>query len=157
MLLLHKSLIQFCVAPSHPQVCVAHKMLECKYITAIFQKQRCKAVPKLIRSYLYPAYLTMFSIGMMAGGVSKDSKTAGIIASLLYFPMLIFSGATLPYEVMPSTLQKIADIMPLTQGIKILKNASLGLASGNVMFPVIIMILITLVCSIITINFFKWE
>lgn len=94
---------------------------------------------------------------MMAGGVSKDSKTAGIIASLLYFPMLIFSGATLPYEVMPSTLQKIADIMPLTQGIKILKNASLGLASGNVMFPVIIMILITLVCSIITINFIKWE
>ena len=99
----------------------------------------------------------MFSIGMMAGGVSKNPKTAGIIASLLYFPMLIFSGATLPYEVMPSTLQKIADIMPLTQGIKILKNASLGLASGNVMFPVIIMILITLVCSIITINFFKWE
>ncbi len=101
--------------------------------------------------------ITMFSIGMMAGGVSKDSKTAGIIASLLYFPMLIFSGATLPYEVMPLNLQKIADIMPLTQGIKILKNASLGLASGNVIVPVIVMILIMLVCSIITINFFKWE
>ena len=100
---------------------------------------------------------TMFCIGMMAGGVSKDSKTAGIIASLLYFPMLIFSGATLPYEIMPATLQKIADIMPLTQGIKILKNASLGLASSNVIVPVIVMLLITLVCSIITIKFFKWE
>ena len=81
----------------------------------------------------------------------------GLKMSFRGMDMLIFSGATLPYEVMPSPLQKIDDIMPLTQGIKILKNASLGLASGNVMFPVIIMILITLVCSIITINFFKWE
>ena len=101
--------------------------------------------------------LTMFSIGMMAGGVSKDSKTAGIIASLLYFPMLIFSGATLPYEIMPATLQKISDILPLTQGIKILKNSVLGLAPGNVIAPVIVMILITTVCSAITVKFFKWE
>ena len=100
---------------------------------------------------------TMFSIGMMAGGVSKDSKTAGIIASLLYFPMLIFSGATLPYEIMPATLQKISDILPLTQGIKILKNSVLGLAPGNVIAPVIVMILITTVCSAITVKFFKWE
>ena len=101
--------------------------------------------------------LTMFSIGMMAGGVSKDSKTAGIITSLLYFPMLIFSGATLPYEIMPATLQKISDILPLTQGIKILKNSVLGLAPGNVIAPVIVMILITTVCSAITVKFFKWE
>ena len=101
--------------------------------------------------------LTMFSIGMMAGGVSKNPKTAGIIASLLYFPMLIFSGATLPYEIMPATLQKISDILPLTQGIKILKNSVLGLAPGNVIAPVIVMILITTVCSAITVKFFKWE
>ena len=65
MLLFYKSLIQFCVSACHPQICMAHKMLECKYITAIFQKQRCKAVPKLIRSYLYPAYLTMLRKGFI--------------------------------------------------------------------------------------------
>ena len=118
---------------------------------------RMKGSLALFLAGYFLVMLTMFSIGMMAGGVSKNPKTAGIIASLLYFPMLIFSGATLPYEVMPLNLQKIADIMPLTQGIKILKNASLGLASDNVIVPVIVMLLITLVCSIITIKFFKWE
>ena len=39
--------------------------------------------------------------------------------------MLIFSGATLPYEVMPGIMQKIVDILPLTQGIKILKASTL--------------------------------
>ncbi|EPY11207.1 MULTISPECIES: hypothetical protein [Paenibacillus] len=33
-------------------------------------------------------------------------KIASAVASQLYFPMLIFSGATLPYEVMPAALQK---------------------------------------------------
>ncbi|NLT46994.1 MAG: ABC transporter permease, partial [Clostridiales bacterium] len=40
--------------------------------------------------------ISMFSIGMMVGGIAKNAKIAGIIASALYFPMLIFSGATLP-------------------------------------------------------------
>ena len=118
---------------------------------------RMKGSLALFLAGYFLVMLTMFSIGMMAGGVSKNPKTAGIIASLLYFPMLIFSGATLPYEIMPATLQKIADILPLTQGIKILKNSLLGLAPGNVIAPVIVMILITTVCSAITVKFFKWE
>ena len=70
--------------------------------------------------------LSMFSIGLMVGGIAPNMKIASVIASILYFPMLIFSGATLPYEVMPSVLQKAADILPLTQGIKMLKAVSLG-------------------------------
>ena len=62
--------------------------------------------------------VSMFSIGMMVGGVAPNTKIASVVASVLYFPMLIFSGATLPYEVMPTGLQKIADILPLTHGIK---------------------------------------
>lgn len=101
--------------------------------------------------------ISMFSIGMMVGGISKNSKVAGIIASLLYFPMLIFSGATLPYEVMPTVMQKIVDILPLTQGIKILKAATLGLPIDNALPPIITMIVITIICSTIAIKFFKWE
>lgn len=100
---------------------------------------------------------SMFSIGMLVGGVSPNMKTASILASVLYFPMLILSGATLPYEVMPTALQKIADIMPLTQGIKLLKATSLGLPVGGVLLPLIIMVVIAVVCGGIAIKFFKWE
>ena len=101
--------------------------------------------------------VSIFSIGMMVGGISKNSKTAGIIASVLYFPMLIFSGATLPYEVMPGAMQKVVDILPLTQGIKILKNAVLGLAVENVMGAVIFMAVLAVICCTIAIKFFRWE
>lgn len=101
--------------------------------------------------------LSIFSIGMMVGGISPNSQTASVIASLLYFPMLIFSGATLPYEVMPSALQKVADILPLTQGIKLLKAASLGLPMENVFVPIIVMAVLAVICIGVSLRFFKWE
>ena len=101
--------------------------------------------------------VSMFSIGMMVGGLAKNSKVAGIIASLLYFPMLIFSGATLPYEVMPAAMQRVVDILPLTQGIKILKSATLNLPMDSVLFPIVVMIAIAGVCSFVAVKFFKWE
>lgn len=101
--------------------------------------------------------ISMFSIGMLVGGVSPNTKIASVLASLLYFPMLIFSGATLPYEVMPAVLQKLADLLPLTQGIKLLKAASLGLPAENVMVSLAVMAVITVVCGGVSIRFFKWE
>ncbi len=101
--------------------------------------------------------ISIFSIGVMVGGIAKDSKTAGIIASILYFPMLVFSGATLPYEVMPEMMQKVVNVFPLTQGIKILKNTTLGLPIGDVFLSVVLMLLIAIICTIIGIKKFKWE
>ena len=94
---------------------------------------------------------------MMVGGIAPNTKMAGVIASILYFPMLIFSGATLPYEVMPPALQKAADLLPMTQGIKLLKAASLGIKSETVLVSVIVLILIAAVCIGISLKFFKWE
>lgn len=101
--------------------------------------------------------LSMFSIGLLVGGISPDTKIAGAAASLLYFPMLIFSGATLPYEVMPAAFQKAADLLPLTQGIKLLKAASLGQPMDKVFIPVMVMIGIAVICISISLRFFKWE
>ena len=101
--------------------------------------------------------ISMFSIGIMVGGISKDSKIAGVIASVLYFPMLIFSGATIPYEVMPNIMKKIVDVFPLTQGIKILKSAILGQSVENIIIPIVIMLIITAICSAVAIKCFKWE
>jgi ABC-2 type transport system permease protein len=111
---------------------------------------------KFLGAYLL-VMLSMFSIGLMVGGLAPNMKIASAAASLLYFPMLIFSGATLPYEVMPAPLQKVADVMPLTQGIKLLKAASLGLPMDSVFIPIAIMAALAVICTCISLFFFKWE
>ena len=101
--------------------------------------------------------LSMFSIGMMVGGIAPNMKIASTVASILYFPMIIFSGATLPYEIMPNALQNFANILPLTQGIKLLKGTALGLPIDNILFPIGLMIVIIVICTTVSLKFFKWE
>lgn len=100
---------------------------------------------------------SILSVGLLAGGLAKNAKSASVIASILYFPMLVFSGATLPYEIMPKTMQRIVDIMPLTQGIKILKATMLGEDIKNALVPIVIMIVLGIICTGLAIRFFKWE
>lgn len=101
--------------------------------------------------------VSTLSIGVMVGGVAKNSKSASVIACILYFPMLIFSGATLPFEVMPTAMQKIVSVFPLTQGIQLMKSTFLGLPIENAWVPVAVMSAVTIICTGIAVRFFKWE
>ena len=101
--------------------------------------------------------LSTQSIGMLAGGVAKDTRQASVVASILYFPMLVFSGTTLPIEVMPPVMQRIVSFFPLTQGLTMMKNTFLGVSTGSVLLPVCVMVGVTALCAVLAVRFFRWE
>lgn len=101
--------------------------------------------------------IAMFSIGLLAASVCKTVKSMNVVTSLLYFPMLFFSGATIPYELFPKGMQKVAGLMPLGVGIRLMKAASMGTSLAEVDIQIIILILITLVCSLVAVKMFRWE
>lgn len=126
-------------------------------VTSLFWKVRLHgSLAAFLGSWLLTMVSTL-SIGMLVGGIAKNSKQAGVIASLLYFPMLIFSGTTLPVEVMPQAIQKLVSLFPLTQGISLMKNTFLGISQGNVLLPIGVMLAVTAVCTGLAIRFFRWE
>ncbi len=101
--------------------------------------------------------VTIYSLGMLIASLAPSIKVANLVCTLLYFPMLLLSGATVPYEIMPKALQTISNIFPMTQGIKLLKNTSLGLSSGDMLIQIIIMSVVSIICISLSIKFFKWE
>lgn len=101
--------------------------------------------------------LSTLSIGMLVGGVAKNTKQASIIACVLYFPMLVFSGTTLPIEVMPKAMQKIVGFFPLTQGLTMMKNSFLGIGADGILIPICVMLGVTALCAGLSIRFFRWE
>lgn len=124
---------------------------------ALFGKVRMYgSIGAFLGSFLLTMISTL-SIGMLVGGLAKNSKQAGVIASILYFPMLVFSGTTLPIEIMPELMQKVVSFFPMTQGILLMKNTFLGLNTGNVLLPVIVMAVVTALCTGLSIRFFRWE
>jgi len=101
--------------------------------------------------------LSTLSVGMLVGGVAKDSKQVSIISSILYFPMLIFSGTTLPLEVMPAVMRRMVGFFPLTQGLTMMKSAFLGANMGNILLPMGVMVGVIALCTALSVRFFRWE
>ena len=87
--------------PGHPVPCVA----------ALVKVRLHGALLPFLGSWLL-TMLSTLALGMLVGGVAKDTKQAGVLASILYFPMLIFSGATLPMEVMPPVDAEDRQLLP---------------------------------------------
>lgn len=101
--------------------------------------------------------ISMFSIGLLAAALCRTTKSLNIATSILYFPMLFFSGATIPYELFPKGLQTVADVMPLGIGTDLLKAASMGSDMSGSMINIIILAAIAVICSIAAVKTFRWE
>ena len=100
--------------------------------------------------------ISMFSIGLMVASLCRTTKSMNVATSLLYFPMMLFSGATIPAEVFPAWFQTVAKLMPLGVGIDLLKSVSMG-CYDRMGVPVIILIAIAVICSTVAVRTFRWE
>ena len=79
-----------------------------------------------------------------------------VATTLIYFPMLLLSGATVPVEIFPDALQAVAHVLPLGVGIELLKSVSMGWY-GGMAAPAAVLTAIAVVCSAIAIKTFRWE
>lgn len=101
--------------------------------------------------------VSMFSIGLLMASLCKTIKSVNMVTTFVYFPMLFLSGATIPYELFPEGLQKVAAVLPLAQGIKLMKAVSLGTKIDDVWKMIALLVGITLVCIAISVKTFQWE
>ncbi|MEM3673213.1 MAG: ABC transporter permease [Candidatus Bathyarchaeia archaeon] len=57
----------------------------------------------------------MFSgMGMLLSGLVKDVEAASALGNAIAFPMMFLSGTYFPIEIMPSYIQSISRVLPLT-------------------------------------------
>lgn len=163
-----KILKHFFVTPCSPKWILGADML-CNVVTAVVSALAVTLVSVIAFQYRMKGnaiffigawvltLVSMFSIGMMLASLCKTVKMANAVTSLVYFPMLFLSGATIPYELFPTGLQKVASVLPLTQGIKLMKAASMGTKVESVMGIIVVLVAITIVCIVISVKTFRWE
>lgn len=101
--------------------------------------------------------ISMFSIGLLVAAVCRTTKSMNVATTLLYFPMLLFSGATIPYELFPKGMQQVAGYMPLGVGIRLMKSVSQGAPISGMAEQIAILAVIAVVCTLIAIKTFRWE
>lgn len=113
------------------------------------------SIVKFILAYLL-VMASMYGFGMLIASVCRSVKVANLVCTIVYFPMLLLSGATIPFSILPDGLQKLSNILPLTQGIKLLKGYALGI-EVNLTMSLLVMVISTVITVILSIKLFKWE
>ena len=98
------------------------------------------------------------SMGLIIASVANSMAESQIIIQLLYFPMLLLSGATIPLTTLPEWLQVVAQFLPAThlylgmQGI-IMRNET----AWDHLTAIGALTLATVVCLFISVKLFRWE
>lgn len=100
--------------------------------------------------------ISMFSIGLMVASLCRSTKSMNVATSAIYFPMLLFSGATIPAEIFPSGVQAVIKWMPLGIGIDSLKQISMA-CYNNLVVPAVVLGAIAAVSTVVAIKSFRWE
>lgn len=120
-------------------------------------KYRLQGSLLLTISGFYLTLISIFSLGLLITSRAKDLKRAGLICSIIYFPMLLFSGTTIPLSVFPEIVKKIVYILPLRHGITVLNSLTLGLKGSSLIPEVGILVTIGIISIPIAVKSFKWH
>ncbi len=101
--------------------------------------------------------LAMFSIGYLIAGLARGARTAQVIGMVIFYPMMFLSGVAIPLEVMPETIRRISDFLPLTYVARLLRGLWFGDAWGEHILEIVIIGCVLVVCTALAARFFRWE
>ncbi|MBE0448715.1 MAG: ABC transporter permease [Actinobacteria bacterium] len=97
------------------------------------------------------------AVGYVLAGIAPTVQVAQVIGNVPLFPMLIFSGATAPLEVMPERVQSVARLFPLTQVVTLMRGIWLGEVWSSHLTETVILVGLCLVGVAVASWLFRWE
>lgn len=101
--------------------------------------------------------LSFFSLGYLIASLAPTARAAQTIGMLLAYPMMFLSGATLPLELLPSGLRQVAEFIPLTHVVTLMRGLWAGEPWTALRPDVVILTAILLAGTTIAVRVFRWQ
>lgn len=101
--------------------------------------------------------LCMFAFGYLIASLAPGARAAQVIGMVIFFPMMFLSGASIPIEILPASIQNIANYLPLTHVVTLLRGLWFGEGWGDHLLEVAILAGILVVSSACALRVFRWE
>ncbi|MGB9753486.1 ABC transporter permease [Roseiflexus castenholzii] len=101
--------------------------------------------------------MSFFALGFVLAGLLPTARTAQIVAMVLFYPMIFLSGATIPRELLPESIQKFAQVLPLTHVVTLLRGLWMGEPWGDHFLEVGILSALLITGILISAKTFRWE
>ena len=120
----------------------------------IYDIRAAKDVAGVILAFLL-VVAAFASMGVMLGALLPTARAAQGAGVLLWFGMLLVSGAGPPPEVLPGWMQTASQGMPLKHATQLLQDVWLGF--GWNWAEVVVLVGFFAVAGLVSARFFRWE
>jgi len=100
--------------------------------------------------------ITFLAIGSAIGSIARSFRAANIIIWTIFIPMIMLSELFMPISILPAWLQPIAQALPLTPIVTILRDIVYGVPLED-LWRLGVLAGWVVVAIIITVRFFRWE
>jgi len=101
--------------------------------------------------------LALFAVGYVIGSLAPSVRTALVIGMVVFYPMTFLSGAAIPLEVLPETVQRVAQFLPLTYAVRLLRGLWLGRSWSDYLLESAVLSGVLAVSALLAARVFRWE
>lgn len=93
--------------------------------------------------------MCMVSLGLIIGSSMKSPEGFNLVMSFVMWPLFMFSGALFPVEGLPSYLNFLVVLNPLTYGVDLMRYALLGMTQFGIIADIAILFVVSAAFMII--------
>lgn len=123
----------------------------------LLYRVRFEGQPLSVLAAIVLSALAMFSVGYLIASLAPNARAAQVISMVVFYPMMFLSGAGIPLEIMPPTIRRIADFLPLSYPVRLLRGLWFGGTWSEHLLEVGVLAAILVVCTALAANLFRWE
>lgn len=93
---------------------------------------------------------TFISLGLIFASFIDDPQAFGVIVNLVTFPLFFLSGAIFPLKGLPSFVQYVAYVNPLTYGVDGLRFALFGTSTVSPIIDILVLVFAAIVMALLS-------
>lgn len=97
------------------------------------------------------------SMGFLVASLVPTARFAQPIGSVIFYPMLAVSGLFVPTAGLPASVQPVAEVLPLTFAVSLLRGIWIGEGWVAHLSDVGVLVGIFVVCTALSTRVFRWE
>jgi len=99
--------------------------------------------------------MSLYALGFALASLVRTANAVRAVSFILFYPMMFFSGGTLPSQLLPKAIQDVARFLPMTYAVNLLHNLWFG--KGWDLTAVLVLSGFMVAGALISIRFFRWE
>lgn len=101
--------------------------------------------------------LSIFSLGFLVASLVSNVRVVTFVGILLFLVAIYLSGIAIPLQVYPTTVQQIAQFVPITHAVILLRELWLGASWSSHWADVLILFGLLVVCMLASSKLFRWR